>query len=157
MWSGCSYSLLSIGGVAIKKINMVKDLQTTFLTIFEPIKEPSAKMGLTILKVHNSFHRYLESLELILTIILTIENVELVEREKALVDKYVDDVREEMNLYVGDVASKRLILKRALQFSNNYPLQIEKKKKIEKFNPQDSVVDFDRWIDGFINNVYHDE
>jgi len=110
--------------VAIKKINMVKDLEETFLTIFEPIKEPRAKMGLTILKVHNSFHRYLDSLVLI----LTIENVELVEREKALVDKYLDDVLEEMNLYVGDVASKRLILKRALQFSNNYPLQIEKKK-----------------------------
>jgi hypothetical protein len=154
MWSGCSYSLLSIGGVAIKKINMVKDLEETFLTIFEPIKEPRAKMGLTILKVHNSFHRYIDSLELILT---NLGNVELVEREKALVDKYVDDAREEMNLYVGDVASKRLILKRALQFSNNYPLQIEKKKKIEKFNTQDSVVDFDRWIDGFINNVYHDE
>jgi len=117
--------------VAIKKINMVKGLEATFLGIFDPIKEPSAKMGLTILKVHNSFHRYIDSLVLILTIILTIENVELVEREKALVDKYVDDVREEMNLYVGDVASKRLILKRALQFSNNYPLQIEKKKRLK--------------------------
>ncbi len=155
MWSGCSYSLLSIGGVAIKKINMDKDLEKIFLTIFEPIKEPRAKMGLTILKVHNSFHRYIDSLELILT---NLGNVELVEREKALVDKYVDDAREDMNLYVGDVASKRLILKRALQFSNNYPLQIEKKKKkIEKFNPQDSVVDYDSLIDGFINNVYYYE
>jgi hypothetical protein len=52
--------------VAIKKINMVKGLQTTFLSIFDPIKEPSANMGLTILKVHNSFHRYIDFLELIL-------------------------------------------------------------------------------------------
>jgi len=135
--------------VAIKKINMVKSLKTTFLAIFEPIKEPYGNMGFTILKVHNSFHRYSDSLVLIVTFP---GNVELVEREKALIDEYIDDVREEMNLYVGDVATKRVILKRALQFSNTYPIQIEKKKKIEKFDPQ-----FDLWIDGFINNVYDGE
>merc|ERR1711998_153477 len=131
----------------------VKSLQETFLGIFHPIKEPYGNMGFTILKVHNSFHRYSDSLVLIVTFP---GNVELVEREKALIDEYIDDVREEMNRYVGDVATKRVILKRALQFSNTYPIQIEK-KKIEKFDPQDSVTDFDGWIDGFINNVYDGE
>merc|ERR1711998_184772 len=129
MWSGCSYSLLSIGGVAIKKINMDKNLQKIFLGIFHPIKEPAADMGLTILGVHNSFHRYSDSLVLIVTFP---GNVELVERQKALIDKHIDDVREEMNRYDGDVASKRVILKRALQFSKNYQLQTEKNKKKKK-------------------------
>jgi hypothetical protein len=144
MWSGCSYSSLSIGGVAIKKINMVT-LQETLFELLEPKQKPYPNMVFTMLKIHYSFHRYIDSLELIEK---NLENVELVQREEALVHKYVDDVREEMNLYGGDVASKRRILKRALQFLNDYQLHIE------KFNPQYSVVDFDLWIDGFVNSVY---